>query len=202
MEKEERFALCQCVPYSVGYKAPVDTFWWSSCLFPTPTYLKPARRCELVPHAELCRQFLLLPQSGNICPDIWPSGDRTGPKEQMTSRRNRIDLWDCDSSTWCWVTRINLESKGSCWGEPWRCFYNLLTWNHKALWLGAHQEPRHPLGWLFGAGLASQKPLQEAWRGEAFLRNASALPGYLLDSKLSQPSKLNCFFESIIHVTI
>lgn len=67
-------------------------------------------------------------------PDIWPSGDRTGPKEQMTSRRNRIDLWDCDSSTWYWVTRINLESKGSCWGEQWRCFYNLLTWNHKALW--------------------------------------------------------------------
>lgn len=135
-------------------------------------------------------------------PDIWSSGDRTGPEEQMTSRRHRIDLWDSDSSTWCWVTRINLESKGSCWGEPWRCFYDLLTWKHKALWLGAHLEPRHPLGWLFGAGLASQKQLQEAWRGEAFLRNASALPSYLLDSKLSQPSKLNCFFESIIHVTI
>lgn len=79
-------------------------------------------------------------------PDLLGIGE--DPRNELTPEETGSI---CDSSVCCWVTGLSLESKGSCWEVPWRCLFNLLPWNHRALQLCAHREVRHLLRWLFGA---------------------------------------------------
>lgn len=85
-EKERSLPSDSGVPSSVDYKAPVNTFWCFFCLFPPPSYLRPAWGFESVPHSGICRQ-------SSWHPDEWPSGDRRKPKKQMNFRRKRITAW-------------------------------------------------------------------------------------------------------------